>query len=152
MDFRDVFLNLPLWTALAAWALAQALKLPIERLRSGRWNWVVLLRAGGMPSSHSTLVAAAAHAIGLQAGFQSAEYALAVVVAIIVIYDATGIRRQAGRQAEVINRMIRDLLSGHPLEHRRLREVLGHSPIETLVGVLLGLVMAQGAWLLLGPG
>ncbi len=150
MALQQLFSNFALWTALGAWALAQVLKLPFERFRSGQWNWAVLLRAGGMPSSHSALMAAVAHAIGLQAGFQSPQYALAVVVAIIVVYDATGIRRQAGRQAEVINSLIRDLLTGHALEQKRLREVLGHSPLEALVGVILGLVVAQCAWWLLG--
>jgi acid phosphatase family membrane protein YuiD len=135
--------NQALVAALLAWGLAQAMKLPVAYLRTQRWDWSLLLRVGGMPSSHSALVTAAAHAIGLTAGFDSTLFALAVVLAMVVIYDATGIRRQAGRHAEIINAMVRDLVEGHPLRQEQLREVLGHSPLEALVGLLLGLLIAQ---------
>jgi hypothetical protein len=136
--------NRVLIAALLAWAVAQGLKMPIEYARTRRWNWVLLLRAGGMPSSHSSLVTALAHGIGLSVGYDSAMFALAVVVAMVVIYDATGIRRQSGLQAEAINILVRDLLKGHPMRHeKQLREVLGHSPLEAIVGLCLGLVVAQ---------
>lgn len=120
------------------------LKLPLEYLRTRRWNWSLLLRAGGMPSSHSALVAATTHGIGLVAGFDTPLFALSVAFAMIVIYDATGIRRQAGRHAERINAIMRDLLDGQPLRHGvELREVLGHSPGEAVAGLLLGMGIAQ---------
>jgi acid phosphatase family membrane protein YuiD len=96
-----------------------------------------------MPSSHSALITAGAHGVGLTVGFDSPLFALGVVIAMIVIYDATGVRRQAGRHAEVINTIIRNLFEGHQLSQEQLREVLGHSPIEALVGLLLGLTVAQ---------
>ncbi len=96
-----------------------------------------------MPSSHSALVTAATYSIGLIDGFDTPAFALAFVVAMIVIYDATGIRRQAGKHAEIINAMINDLASGHPLREEQLREVLGHTPMEALGGVLWGLGIAQ---------
>ncbi|TET84292.1 MAG: divergent PAP2 family protein [Anaerolineales bacterium] len=136
--------NRVLIAALLAWAVAQGLKMPIEYARTRRWNWVLLLRAGGMPSSHSSSVAALAHGIGLSVGYDSAMFALAVVVAMVVIYDATGIRRQSGLHAEVINVLVHDLLEGNPMRHeKQLREVLGHSPLEALVGLFLGLAVAQ---------
>lgn len=136
--------NRVLIAALLAWAVAQGLKMPIEYARTRRWNWVLLLRAGGMPSSHSSLVTALAHGIGLTVGYDSAMFALAVVVAMVVIYDATGIRRQSGLQAEAINVLVRDLLKGHPMRHeKQLREVLGHSPLEAIIGLCLGLAVAQ---------
>ncbi len=136
--------NRVLIAALLAWAVAQGLKMPIEYARTRRWNWVLLLRAGGMPSSHSSLVTALAHGIGLSVGYDSVMFALAVVVAMVVIYDATGIRRQSGLQAEAINVLVHDLLKGHPLRHeKQLREVLGHSPLEAMVGLCLGLAVAQ---------
>jgi len=135
--------NRVLIACLIAWGLAQVIKLPVESLRTRRWDWSVLLRAGGMPSSHSALVSAAAHAIGLTAGFSSPVFAAAAVLAMVVIYDATGIRRQAGRHAEVINAMVQDLVEGHPLRQEQLREVLGHSPFEALMGVVLGVCVAQ---------
>ncbi len=91
-----------------------------------------------MPSSHSALVAAIAHAIGLYVGFETPLFALSLAIAIIVIYDATGIRRQAGQHAEIINAMIRDLAHGHPLKQQQLREVLGHTPLEALAGSSVG--------------
>jgi len=142
-----IFVNQVLIAALAAWSLAQAVKVPLEFMQTRRWDWVLLLRAGGMPSSHSALVAACAHAIGLYYGFDSPLFALSVVVAMIVIYDATGIRRQAGKHASIINKMINDLASGHPLREEQLREVLGHTPLEALGGTIWGLVIAQALWL-----
>ncbi|HET7011849.1 MAG TPA: divergent PAP2 family protein [Anaerolineales bacterium] len=129
--------------ALVAWILAQVAKLPVEYARSRQWNWALLFRAGGMPSSHSALVAATAHGIGLTAGFATPLFALAVAIAMIVIYDATDIRRQAGKHAEIINTIINDLVEGHPLRQEQLREVLGHSPGEALVGTLMGVALAQ---------
>ena len=144
MSPLDVLDNRVLIAALLAWALAQGLKMPVEYARTRRWYWVLLLRAGGMPSSHSSLVTALAHGIGLAVGYDSAMFALAVVVAMVVIYDATGIRRQSGLHAEVINALVRDLLEGHPMRHeKQLREVLGHSPLEAIVGIFLGLAVAQ---------
>jgi acid phosphatase family membrane protein YuiD len=133
---------------LAGWALAQIIKVPLYYLTDREWDWALLLRAGGMPSSHSALVAGTAHAIGLFEGFDTALFALAIAIAIIVIYDATGIRRQAGKHAEIINAMVRDLASGHPLREEQLREVLGHTPLEALGGMLLGLVTTQLIWFL----
>jgi acid phosphatase family membrane protein YuiD len=129
--------------AIAAWMLAQIFKVPFQYLREGHLDWTVLVRPGGMPSSHSALITAGAHGVGLTAGFDSPVFALGVVIAMIVIYDATGVRRQAGRHAEVINTIIRNLFEGHQLSQDELREVLGHSPIEALVGLLLGLTVAQ---------
>ena len=143
-----IFSNHILIPAVIAWTLAQAIKIPIDYLSTRRWNWALLLSVGGMPSSHSALVASTAHAIGLYVGFNSPLYALAVVVALVVIYDATGIRRQAGIHAEIINTMINDLAAGNPLKEEQLREVLGHTPIQVLAGALLGLAIAQFYWMI----
>ncbi|HSO28187.1 MAG TPA: divergent PAP2 family protein [Anaerolineales bacterium] len=149
MNFSGVFANPVLLAALGAWGLAQAIKIPLEYVRNRRWDFALLFRAGGMPSSHSALVAAATHSIGLFVGFYTPLYALAFVVAMIVIYDATGIRRQAGMHAEIINAMIKDLASGHPLREQQLREVLGHTPMEALAGTILGILLAHALWLTL---
>ncbi len=141
------FHNYVLVASLIAWALAQMLKVPIEYLETRRLNWALLVQAGGMPSSHSALIVGIAHAIGLSVGFDSALFALAFGIAMIVIYDATGIRRQAGKHAELINAMINDLAAGNPLKEEQLREVLGHTPLEALGGILLGLIVAQVTWL-----
>jgi uncharacterized protein len=146
MGLVRIFSNPVLIAGLIAWGIAQLVKVPLNYQLTRRWDWVLLLRAGGMPSSHSALVAAVAHAIGLFVGFDTPLFTLALVIAIIVIYDATGIRRQAGMQAEVLNAMIRDLARGHPLKQAELREVLGHTPLEALAGTLLGIVVAQLVW------
>jgi uncharacterized protein len=143
---QALLLNPVLIAALSAWSLAQIVKVPLEFFQSRRWNWALLFRAGGMPSSHSALIAACAHSIGLFVGFDSPLFALAAVIAMVVIYDATGIRRQAGRHAEFINTLIKDLASGHPLQQEKLREVLGHTPLEAVGGTLFGLAIAQLVW------
>lgn len=148
MSLSSFLANYVLIAGLVAWVIAQMIKMPVNYLQRRRWNWAILLSPGGMPSSHAALVTATAHAIGLFVGFETPLFALAVVVAIVVIYDATGIRRQAGLQAALINAMIRDLASGNPLKSEKLREVLGHTPLEALGGVLLGLATAQTVWLL----
>lgn len=145
---QSIFSNHILIPALIAWGLAQTIKLPIDYLSTRRWNWALLFSVGGMPSSHSALVASTAHAIGLYNGFDSPLFALAIIVAVVVIYDATGIRRQAGIHAEIINAMINDLATGHPLKEEQLREVLGHTPIQVLAGTLLGLGIAQFYWMI----
>jgi acid phosphatase family membrane protein YuiD len=142
-----IFHNYVLIAALIAWAIAQLLKVPIEYIETRRWNWALFVQAGGMPSSHSSLIVAATHGIGLSMGFDSALFALAFAIAMIVIYDATGIRRQAGKHAELINAMINDLATGNPLKEEQLREVLGHTPMEALGGIFLGLIVAQLTWL-----
>jgi len=149
----DVFQNQVLIGALLAWGGAQVLKLPIGYARTRSWDWSLLLRAGGMPSSHSALVTAAAHGIGLTSGFNTPLFAMSVALAVIVIYDATGIRRQAGQHATIINAIVKDFLEGHPARSQeKLREVLGHSPLEAFVGTVLGIAVAQVVhWLWLHP-
>lgn len=148
MTLPSLFYNYVLLSGLVAWTIAQTVKVPLEFLQTHRWNWALLFRAGGMPSSHSALVTGVAHAAGLFMGFDSAVFAMAATLAIVVVYDATGIRRQAGIHAAVINAMIDDLASGHPLKGEQLREVLGHTPLEAVGGVILGLVTAQVMWMI----
>ena len=148
MNLLAVFQNHVLLSALIAWGLAQGLKIPLDYLQTRRWNWALLLSAGGMPSSHAALVVAAAHAIGLYVGFETPLFGAAVVICMVVIYDATGIRRQAGIQAQKINVLVNELLAGHPISEEDLREVLGHTPLEALGGFVLGLVVTQLLWFL----
>lgn len=148
MNFDNLFQNQVLWTGMAGWILAQAFKIPIDYFQSRRWNWALFIAAGGMPSSHSALVTSATMAVGLYHGFDNPLFGLAVAVTMIIVYDAAGIRRQAGMQAQKINILVEELLKGHPISQQQLREVLGHTPLEALGGVLLGLVVAVGLWLL----
>jgi acid phosphatase family membrane protein YuiD len=148
MSILEIFNNRVLLSALLPWTLAQIVKVPLEYFSTKRWNWSLLLRPGGMPSSHSALGARACHAMGLRAGFGSPMYALALVLAMIVIYDATGIRRQAGKHAEIINAIVEDMAAGHPIQQEKLREVLGHTPLEAVAGTVLGLLFAQILWMI----
>ncbi len=148
MNFLDVLQNRVLLTGLSAWALAQIIKIPLDYLRTRRWNWALLFTTGGMPSSHSSLMTATTHAIGLYAGFSSPLFAMAVAITMIVIYDAANVRRQAGIHAQRINVIFDELLRGHPINERDLREVLGHTPLEVVGGILLGLAVATGQWLI----
>ena len=134
--------NKCLVAAAIAWTLAQVIKLPLEYLLHHEWNWHLLISAGGMPSSHSALVTGVAVAVGITQGFESPLFALAFVLSIIVIYDATGVRRHAGDHARVINLMIDELLTGHPLAEKELKEVLGHTPREVVAGIALGIIVA----------
>ena len=143
----NILQNYVLIAGLIAWGIASIIKIPIEYLQTHKWNWVLLIEPGGMPSSHTALIIGITHAIGLSVGFDSALFALAFGVSMVVIYDATGIRRQAGKHAELINMMISDLTSGHPLKGEQLREVLGHTPLEALGGILLGIIVAQVTWM-----
>jgi hypothetical protein len=147
MNLSGVFLNKVLIPALTAWALAQIIKIPLDYIRTRKLNWRLILTTGGMPSSHSALVTACSYGIGLREGFDSALFALSIAVAMVVIYDATGIRRQAGKHARIINTIIQDLASGHPLKEEQLREMLGHTPLQALGGVLLGLLITQLSWM-----
>ena len=137
-----LFSNKCLLAAAIAWTLAQIIKLPLEYILHHEWNWHLLISAGGMPSSHSALVTGVAISIGLTQGFNSPLFALAVVLGMIVIYDATGVRRQAGDHARVLNLMIEELLTGHPLAEKELKEVLGHTPREVVAGTALGIITA----------
>lgn len=127
------------------WILGQLIKMPVEYLRHKRWDWTLLLSAGGMPSSHSSLMTAATTSIGLNVGWGSPIFALAVAVTSIIVYDATGVRRQAGFHAERINQIARELLKLKKLEENDatyLREIIGHTPGEAAAGVLFGALIA----------
>lgn len=127
------------------WILGQLIKVPVEYLRHRRWDWTLLLSAGGMPSSHSALMTSVTTSIGLNAGWGNPIFALALAVTAIVVYDATGVRRQAGFHAERINLIARELLHLKKLDESEmsyLREIIGHTPGEAAAGVLFGILIA----------
>ncbi len=148
MNLIGLLENRVLIIAMVAWSIAQGLKVPMEYLRSRKWNWAMALAAGGMPSSHSALIVGATQAIGLYQGFDSPLFALGVAVTMIVTYDAAGVRRQAGKHAERINMLFDELMHGQMPDEKELREVLGHTPLEVTGGILLGIVVAIVMWLM----
>ncbi len=150
MPLEGLLTNHSLLTGLAAWLLAQILKPPMEYLRRGKWNWGYLLSAGGMPSSHSALMVGTTLGIALHVGFDTPVFAIAVAITMIVVYDAAGVRREAGRHAEKINILIQELLNGHPISDKELREVLGHTPLEVTGGIILGVIVGILYWMFIG--
>ena len=148
MNFLALFENKALIAGLSAWALAQVIKVPLYYLQNRRWNWALLFTTGGMPSSHSALMTATTLAIGLYYGLDHPTFALGVALTMIVTYDAAGVRQQAGIHAQRINVIFGELLHGHPVSERDLREVLGHTPLEVVGGILLGLAVATVQWLI----
>jgi len=148
MDLSGLFGNHVLIAALAAWGSAQIVKVPFEYLRSRRWRWGLLFTTGGMPSSHSALIVGVTNAVGLYFGYDNPVFALGVAIAMIVTYDAAGVRRQAGMHAERINVLFDELLKGHLWDEEELREVLGHTPLEVTGGILWGLAITTLVWLI----
>ena len=133
--------NRVLIAAAIAWFLAQSVKLIVDLVRSHRVNLRHLASSGGMPSAHSALVTSLATAIGRQLGIGSPIFALAAVMAAVVMYDAAGVRQAASAQARILNRMLDELFTQHAFSDRRLRELLGHTPFEVFVGAMLGIAV-----------
>jgi acid phosphatase family membrane protein YuiD len=126
---------------LVAWAIAQAAKVILTSMRQRRLNLRVLAETGGMPSSHAAIVMGMTTAVGKYAGVTSAAFAIALIFSFVVMYDAAGLRRAAGRQAAILNRLVEDLVHMRGMQEQRLRELLGHTPVEVLVGAMLGIVV-----------
>jgi acid phosphatase family membrane protein YuiD len=126
---------------LVAWTIAQVAKVLLTSYRQRRLNLRVLAETGGMPSSHSAIVMGLTAAIGKYSGVGSAAFAIALIFTFVIMYDAAGLRRAAGRQAEVLNRLVEDLVHMRGVQEQRLRELLGHTPLEVIVGAAIGLVV-----------
>jgi uncharacterized protein len=124
---------------LVAWTIAQAAKVILTSWRQHRLNLRVLAETGGMPSSHAAIVMGMTTAVGKYAGVSSAAFAIALIFSFVVMYDAAGLRRAAGRQAAVLNRLVEDLVHMRGMQEQKLRELLGHTPVEVIVGALLGI-------------
>jgi len=129
-----------------AWAIAQAAKVILTSVRQRRLNLRVLAETGGMPSSHAAIVMGMTTAVGKYAGVSSAAFAIALIFSFVVMYDAAGLRRAAGRQAAILNRLVEDLMHMRGVQEQRLRELLGHTPFEVVIGGLLGFVIGLIPW------
>jgi uncharacterized protein len=126
---------------LVAWAIAQAAKVILTSMHQRKLNLRVLAETGGMPSSHAAIVMGMTTAVGKYAGVSSAAFAIALIFSFVVMYDAAGLRRAAGRQAAILNRLVEDLVHMRGMQEQRLRELLGHTPVEVLVGAVLGIAV-----------
>jgi len=134
----DVHYLLP---AFLAWAIAQVTKLTLSSIRQRRLNLRVLAETGGMPSSHAAIVMGLTAAVGRVDGVGSGTFAIALIFSFVVMYDAQGVRRAVGRQAAVLNRLVEDMVHMRGIQEDRVRELLGHTPIEVLVGGALGVIV-----------
>lgn len=135
---QTLFTNEVLRACLTAFFLAQASKLLVFVVRERQLNVRYLSASGGMPSSHASVVSALATRIGMDTGLSSIPFALAIIFAIVVMYDAAGVRRAVSIQARLLNRMLTELVEAQHFNERRLRELIGHTPFEVFVGALLG--------------
>jgi hypothetical protein len=147
----DLFSNQVLWTAILASSFAQVLKLLLYRVVEGRWSWERFVETGGMPSSHSAMVVALATGVAWTEGVGSSFFAIAVVLAVIVMYDATGIRRAAGMHAERLNDLVEEfrILVQRGPQVEPLKELLGHTYLEVAVGGILGCLFALLSFVLI---
>jgi len=142
-EFGDILDNSVLFIAVIACLVAQALKLIVDLAKNRKLNVRVLTTTGGMPSAHSALVTSLATGVGQTAGWASPEFAIATIFAIIVMYDAAGVRQAAGKQARILNQMIDELFSkDHEFNEDKLKELLGHTPFQVIVGSALGITIS----------
>jgi len=143
---RDIFIELlnnpPLVAAGLACLVAQVTKIFYYLGKEKKWDWKHLFEAGGMPSAHSATVTSLTLTIGLTTSFSSPWFAVALIFAIIVMYDATGVRRAAGMQALILNRIVEDIYNTGKVNQEKLKELIGHTPLEVVMGVLVGFLTA----------
>lgn len=142
-NFGDILDNQVLLVAIIACLFAQLCKLLVELTKNRKFDVRVLVTTGGMPSAHSAFVAALAAGVGQTLGWASPEFAIATILAVIVMYDAAGVRQAAGKQARILNQILDELFSqGKEFNEDRLKELLGHTPFQVLVGLLLGIAIS----------
>jgi acid phosphatase family membrane protein YuiD len=129
-------------TMVLGWFVAQGLKVLIYWFRHHKINFRLFVGTGGMPSSHSAFVSSLSAAIGLETGWDSPAFILSLGMAIVIMSDAAGVRRAAGQQAQILNEIMDDLYRSKPVPHARLKELLGHTPVQVFVGAFIGIVVA----------
>ncbi|MGB2782628.1 MAG: divergent PAP2 family protein [Atribacterota bacterium] len=144
-DLSLIFRNKILIIALITWILNQGVKLIIFYFTEKKWDIRRFIGAGGMPSTHSALSICVATTIGIKEGWDSPLFALAITIAFIIMTDAAGVRRETGEQAKVLNKIILEFFNEIKLKDKRLKELIGHTPFEVIVGAFIGITMA---WIL----
>ena len=148
----DLFINFPFWASLAAIFFAQFVKVPIHFIATKKLDWSLLTSTGGMPSSHSAAVTALTTGVALESGLHSPVFAVSAIFAIITMFDASGVRRQAGEQAIVLNQLVADFnklvedvktwpQKEEKQKRKELKELLGHKPIEVFFGGITGVIL-----------
>lgn len=144
-DLSLLFRNKIIIIAFITWIVNQILKLMVFYISEKKWDMRRFVGAGGMPSTHSALSVCVATTIGLKEGWDSPLFALAIVIAFIIMADAAGVRRETGEQAKVLNKIILEFFEERKIRDKNLKELVGHTPFEVIVGAFIGIVMA---WIL----
>jgi acid phosphatase family membrane protein YuiD len=142
----DLLANFTLVAVGFSWFLAQAIKVVIYRFQEGKWNLWHFFEAGGMPSAHSASVTALTLGVGLTHGWNTPLFTACLVFALVVMYDATGVRRAAGKQAEILNKIVDDIYASGKIRVEKLKEILGHDPIEVVAGASLAVLVTLTAY------
>jgi hypothetical protein len=140
--FVQLFQNEIFVTVVVAWFIAQSAKVFLGVISEKRFNFKWFVDTGGMPSSHAATVSALAGAIGLRYGYKSSIFAITLVFAWIVLMDAQGFRRSVGKQAEILNTVLDDIYWKKKIKEEKLKELLGHTPVEVLIGAIIGILVA----------
>ena len=134
--------NYIFWTSAAAWLIAQTIKVALGVLREKRFNFRWFVGSGGMPSSHVASMSALSTSIGVTYGFDSALFATVLTFTLIVMFDAQGVRRSSGQQAEILNKMLDDIYWKKKMDEDKLKELLGHTPVQVFAGAALGILVS----------
>jgi hypothetical protein len=134
--------NHVLMVTLFAWAVAQTIKVALGVLRTKRFDFRWFIGTGGMPSAHAAGSSAMAAIIGMEYGFDTLAFALATVFAMVTMFDAQGVRRSTGKQAAILNKVLDDIYWRGKIEEDRLKELIGHTPIEVFMGSIIGILLA----------
>ncbi len=140
--FQQLGQNHILIVTLIAWILAQSIKVVIGVIRQRKFDFRWFVGPGGVPSSHAAGASALTTSIGLKIGFDTVPFALAAAFAIVVMFDAQNVRRAAGKQARILNKMMEDIYWQRRIKEAQLRELLGHTPVEVFLGMILGIFIA----------
>ena len=137
---RALFSNTAIWLPLSVAFGVQLYKAIADWIQTGHFSPKVLAQAGGMPSSHSAMVCSLATVVGYEYGLDSAVFAIAVVLASVVMYDPRGVRQESGKQARVLNQLLQTVFSGHAITDAELKELVGHTALQVIVGGVIGIL------------
>jgi len=140
--FDEVQLNHLFWVTILAWCLAQFIKVVLGVLRTRKFDFRWFIGTGGMPSAHAAGASALAITAGFDYGFNSGIFALAMVFAMVTMFDAQGVRRSAGSSAKILNRIMEDIYWKGRINEIRLKELIGHTPVEVVIGSIIGILIA----------
>ena len=139
------------WAALFGWIVAQTIKMTYSLVKTRKLDFSYMVSTGGMPSAHSAMATSLATSLGLCQGFESAIFALGTAFAIVVMFDAQSVRKAAGEQAALLNQIVDELLHEHHLSETKLKELLGHTRLEVLMGMITGIATAFATYRFIHP-